>query len=199
MGLKKRRGRKRVYSHAGDLFSIDCPSDDADGFESVGTLDENIEAYQSWIYSPAFKRATQVVYLLKVTPTASSYAYLFCTDPRLSAVEVYRVDKARFQIEFIFRDSKQFLGLTHCQARDAQKINFQVNSVLLTLNLLKVQWFQHRSLNHLNVPFSVANVKQRAFNDYLLKTFVQSSGLEQTFHKSQDQYLQCSQIGLIAT
>lgn len=198
-GPQKRRGRKRLYSHAVDLFSIDCPPDDADGFEWVATLDETIEAYQAWVYSPAFKRAIQVVYLLKVTPTASSYALLFCTDPMLSAVEVYRYYKARFQIEFIFRDSKQFLGLTHCQARDAQKLDFHINSVLLTLNLLKVQWFQHRSPDHLSVPFSVSNYKRRAFNDYLLKTFIRRSGLEPTFNKYQAPYLQCLQIGLIAT
>ena len=196
-GPQKSRGRKRLYSDAVDWFSIDCPPDHADAFEWVETVEENIELYRAWVYSPAFKRAIQVVYLLKVTDTASSYALLFCTDPMLSAIEVYRYYKARFQIEFIFRDSKQFLGLTHCQARDAQKLNFHVNSVLLTLNILKVQWFQHGKSAHPHVPFSVANYKRRAFNEYLLQTFIQRSGLEQTFNKYQDQYLQCLQIGLI--
>ena len=138
-GPQKPKGRKRLYSDAVNFYAIDSPPEHADGFEWVATVDENIEAYQAWVYSPAFKRAIQVVYLLKVTPTTSSYALLFCTDPTLSPIEVYRYYKARFQIEFIFRDSKQFLGLTHCQARDAQKLDFHINSVLLTLNLLKVK------------------------------------------------------------
>ena len=188
-----------LYSDAVDFYSIDSPPNDADGFEWVATVEENIDLYQAWVYSPAFKRAIQVVYLLKVTPKASSYALLFSTDPALSPTEVYRYYKARFQIEFIFRDSKQFLGLTHCQARDAQKLDFHVNSVLLTLNLLKVQWFQNRTDDRLNSPFSVANYKRRAFNEFLLNTFIQRSGLEQTCQKYQSQYLQCLQIGLIAS
>lgn len=197
-GPQKPRGRKRLYSDAVDFHAIDSPPNHADGFEWIETVEDHIEVYQAWVYAPAFKRAIQVVYLLKVTPTSSSYALLFCTDPALSATEVYRYYKARFQIEFIFRDSKQFLGLTHCQARDAQKLDFHVNSVLLTLNLLKVHWFQNRTPQSDNDPFSVANYKRRAFNEYLLQTFIERSGLEQTYNKFQSQYLQCLQIGLIA-
>ena len=197
-GPQKPRGRKRLYSDAVDFYAIDSPPKHTDGFEWVATVDDNIEVYRAWVYAPAFKRAIQVVYLLKTTATSSSYALLFCTDSTLPATDVYRYYKARFQIEFIFRDSKQFLGLTHCQARDAQKLDFHINSVLLTLNLLKVQWFQNRKPEHLNQPFSVANYKRRAFNEYLLQNFIQRSGLEQTYNKCQDQYLQCLQIGLIA-
>src|SRR5438128_10733374 len=39
------------------------------------------------------------------------------TDVDLDALAMYRYDKARFQIEFVFRDADQFTGLTDCQAR----------------------------------------------------------------------------------
>ena len=198
-GPQKPRGRKRLYSNAVDFHTIDSPPEDADGFEWIATVDNNIDLYQAWVYAPAFKRAIQVVYLLKVTPTSSSYALLFCTDFTLTAVDIYRYYKARFQIEFIFRDSKQFLGLTHCQARDAQKLNFHVNSVLLTLNVLKVHWFKNQTSAQQKMSFSVTNYKRRAFNQYLLQTFIERSGLEQTCDKYQSQYLQCLQIGLIAS
>ncbi|MBE0507779.1 MAG: hypothetical protein IBX50_13895 [Marinospirillum sp.] len=32
--------------------------------------------------------------------------------------------KVRFQIEFLFRDAKQFLGLNDCQARQAKVLRF---------------------------------------------------------------------------
>lgn len=197
-GPQQSKGRKRLYSESVDFQSIDSPPEHADGFEWIATVDETIDLYRAWVYAPAFKRAIQVVYLLKVTPSSCSYILLFCTDPTLAAVEVYRYYKARFQIEFIFRDSKQFLGLTHCQARDSQKLDFHVNSVLLTLNLLKVQWFKTRTGPELEQPFSVANYKRRALNEYLLKTFIVRSGLEQTFKEYETQYLQCLDIGLIA-
>lgn len=198
-GPQKSRGRKRLYSERVDFFAIDAPPEHADGFEWIATVDDENELYRAWVYSPAFNRAIQVVYLLKVTPTSCCYALLFCTDPTLSAVDVYRYYKARFQIEFIFRESKQYLGLTHCQARDAQKLDFHVNSVLLTLNLLKVQWFRTKTQSQLKQPFSVANYKRRALNEYLLHTFIERSGLEQSRDKFQSQYLQCLQIGLIAS
>ncbi len=166
-------------------------------------MDDDIDLYRAWVYSEAFKRAIQVVYLHKVTPTSSSYILLYCTDEQLSAVDVYRYYKARFLIEFIFRDSKQYLGLTHCQARDTQKLNFHVNSVLLTLNLLKVHWFNQQDTqpqkDEPKKPFSVANYKRRAFNEYFLSTFISRFGLEQTLDKSQTEYQQCLELGIIAS
>ena len=202
-GPQKPRGRKRKYAGYVNYGLIDSPPQDAAGFEFVTTVDDGIDLYRAWVYSEAFKRAIQVVYLHKVTATSSSYVLLYCTDEKLSAVDVYRYYKARFLIEFIFRDSKQYLGLTHCQARDSQKLDFHVNSVLLTLNLLKVHWFnqqaQQNQQEEPKKPFSVANYKRRAFNEYLLSTFISRLGLEQTLDKSQPEYLQCLQLGLIAS
>jgi len=48
---------------------------------------------------------------------------------------IYLYYKARFQIEFIFRDSKQFTGLADCQARDLTKLDFHFNSSLTVLKL----------------------------------------------------------------
>lgn len=200
-GPQKPRGRKRKYAGYVDYGLIDSPPKDALGFEFVATIDD-IDLYRAWVYSDAFKRAIQVVYLHKVTPTSSSYILLYCTDEDLSAVDVYRYYKARFLIEFIFRDSKQFLGLTHCQARDSQKINFHVNSVFLTLNLLKVHWFRQQAKQQQDEPkkpLSVANYKRRAFNEYWLSTFISRFDLEQTLNKSQTEYLQCLELGIIAS
>ena len=198
-GPQKPRGRKRKFAGLVDYTLIDSPPEHALGFEFVETVDDDIDLYRAWVYSEAFKRAIQVVYLHKVTPTSSSYVLLYCTDEHLSAVDVYRYYKARFQIEFIFRDSKQFLGLTHCQARDSRKLNFHINSVLLTLNLLKVHWAKNKIDGEEHKAFSVANYKRLAFNEYLLSTFISRLGLEQTLYKSQDEYQQCLELGLIAS
>ena len=196
-GPQKARGRKRTYSEAVDLTAIETPPEHADGFEWVTTAEENIEVYRAWVYAPAFKRPIQVVYLVKIAPTQFAEALLFCTDKSLSALDVYRYYRARFQIEFIFRDAKQFLGLTHCQARDSQKLDFHVNSVLMTLNVLKVHWASNQASVSIKRPFSVANYKRRASNEYLLQSFIERSGLELTCENLKSQYLQCLDIGLI--
>lgn len=197
-GPQKPRGRKRQYAGFVDYCLIDTPPEQAQGFEFVATTEEGIELYSAWVYCEAFKRPIQVVYLLKVTATTSSYALLYCTDAQLSPIDIYRYYKARFQIEFIFRDGKQYLGLTHCQARDSQKLNFHVNSVLMVLNVLKVHWFEQQCHAQSKQAFSVANYKRAAFNEHLLAKFISMLELEQTFDKSQPAYLQCLELGLIA-
>ena len=42
---------------------------------------------------------------------------------------------ARFQIEFLFRDSQQFTGLTECQARNESALDFHFNASLATLKI----------------------------------------------------------------
>ena len=64
-------------------------------------------------------------------------ALLFSTDPHLDPTALYRYDKARVQIEFLFRDSQQFVGLTHGQARRTDAITFQVNASLTAVSLSK--------------------------------------------------------------
>ncbi len=44
----------------------------------------------------------------------------------------------RFQIEFCFRDAKQFVGSTDCQARDERKLNFAFNSSFTAVNVAKI-------------------------------------------------------------
>jgi hypothetical protein len=75
--------------------------------------------------------------------------------------------KARFQIEFIFRDAKQFTGLCDAQTRDPKRLEFHFNASLTALNLAKYDT-QSRSLQPETqsqpIPFSMCNYKRLAFN-----------------------------------
>ena len=53
--------------------------------------------------------------------------------------------RLRFQIEFIFRDAKQFTGLSDCQARDAKKLDFHFNASFTALNLAKLDAHRQHS------------------------------------------------------
>jgi hypothetical protein len=101
----------------------------------------------------------------------------------------------RFQIEFIFRDSKQFTGLKDCQARDGVKLDFHFNSSLSALNVAKLQ---NRGGEARESGFSMTNQKRWAWNEYLLERFIAELGLDQTLIKSHPQYPKLCQHGLIA-
>ena len=81
----------------------------------------------------------------------------FSTDIDIDPVLLYRCYKARFQIEFIFRDARQYTGLADC-ARAAQAIDTHVNASLLTLNLAKVA-LQDQHPEGEDLRFSIASFK----------------------------------------
>jgi IS4 transposase len=56
------------------------------------------------------------------------YVVLFSTDLELSARLIVEYYKARFSIEFIFRDAKQFAGFSDCQSREKQVLHFHFNA-----------------------------------------------------------------------
>ena len=103
----------------------------------------------------------------------------------------------RFEIEFIFRDAKQFTGLGDCQARDAQKLAFHFNASLTALNLAKLNAWQQHSGQEPSV-FRVASVKRRMLNHHLLDRFIANLDLEPTQIKSHPNYLNLCNYGIIA-
>lgn len=94
-------------------------------------------------------------------------AVLFSTDVALHALRLYRYYKARFQIEFLFRDAKQFAGLSDCQARAKAKLDFHFNASLRAVTFAKLEArHQHGHRDH---AFSMARLKRRAFNQHLIE------------------------------
>lgn len=53
---------------------------------------------------------------------------LASTDTAPEGKELYRLYRVRFQIEFSFRDAKQFTGLLNCQARDSEEKQGEMSS-----------------------------------------------------------------------
>ena len=61
------------------------------------------------------------------TPTPRP-TILFATVPEMAPEQIYRTCRDRFPSEFNFRDAKQHLGLTACQARTAARHHFHVKN-----------------------------------------------------------------------
>ena len=96
----------------------------------------------------------------------------FCTDTEMSAKDVLDFYRTRFQIEFCYRDSKQFTGLTDCQSRDLDKLHFHFNASLTSVNLAKVKALEK------GVPLSMASVKVLCHNYFLMQRFISVLGIE---------------------
>jgi len=109
--------------------------------------------------------------------------------------------KARFQIEFIFRDAKQFAGLCDAQTRQSQTLDFHFNASLSALNLAKYE-DQLRSTKDNPKPslstFSMASYKRVAFNDHLLERFISMLDLNPSLIKSHPNYENLCSYGIIA-
>jgi len=160
-GEQKPRGAKRKYA---DKIKFD----DLSRFEYAGEVDKDIHLYTLVVNSVKLKCNIRLVYVLNLrNKDKPGYALLFSTDTDMDAATVYRYYKARFQIAFIFRDAKQFTGLSHCQAREQDCLDFHFNAAFSALNLAKVDAYRSFGYN-LATPFSMATQKMVYFNEHLL-------------------------------
>ena len=135
--------------------------------------------------------------LIKTVNQKIQTALLFSTDTELSAWEIYRLYKARFQIEFLFRDAKQFTGLLDCQARGQAALHFHFNASMTALNLLKLEDRQLTEGNPRSV-ISIASWKIRKFNEHLLEHFSSMLGLDFSLIKSSPEFETLCNYGAIA-
>jgi hypothetical protein len=74
-------------------------------------LEDGVYLYTAVVWSVSLKRKVRLAYLLKEHQGRRSYVVLFSTDLDIDPVFLYRCYSARFQIEFVFRDARQFTGL----------------------------------------------------------------------------------------
>ena len=106
-------------------------------FERVQSEDDDVVLYHQVLNHVHLRRNLRVV--LVVDTRTQRRAVLFSTDTDLDAQTLYRGYKARFQIEFLFRDAKQFASLSACQARSQAKLHFHFNASMSALALGKLE------------------------------------------------------------
>lgn len=66
------------------------------------------------------------------------YVLLASTDEQQAASQIAHYYHLRFQIELLFRDAKQFTGLTQCQARSDEKLDYHLNASLSGVNVARL-------------------------------------------------------------
>lgn len=189
----KRRGAHRKYDgkvHWQDLSR----------FESLGTLPEaqHVHLYTAVLWHVTLKRKLRVVVLInRKDPNKPRFIVLASTDLALDGHKLVQLYGARFQIEFLFRDSKQFTGLSDCQARTQAALSFHFNASLATLNLVRAQELNAPS-DEESQAFSMASWKQRKFNERLLELFIEKLALDPSWVKNHPAYHELRTYGAIA-
>jgi hypothetical protein len=193
-GVQKPRGAKRKYDGKVQLRDLTRLS-------HVRQLESGLDLYTLVVWHVSLKRQIRIAAVVDTRKAGKTgVALLFSTDIELDAERILDYYKARFQIEFIFRDAKQFTGLCDAQTRQAQSLDFHFNAALSALNLAKYE-DQLRS-NHDNQKpslstFSMASYKRVAFNDHLLERFISMLELNPTLIKSHPNYQNLRFYGII--
>jgi len=134
------KGRTRLYE--GKVCF-----DNLDRWQSAGVhpVHESVSLYTQVLYSKRFRRKLRVVLLLH--KPSQKYVLLASSDTNQAAIEVAFYYHLRYQIELLFRDAKQFTGLTHCQARSDVKLDYHLNASLSTLNVARLMLLADESLH----------------------------------------------------
>ena len=117
-----------------------------------------IDTYQLTLWHTDFPQPLNVVILVKTDSRThkSSHVVLFSTDLALSAAQIVDYYSLRFQIEFNFRDAKQYWGLEDFMNVSPTTVTNAANLAFLMLNLSAVLLPAHRQQQP---DFSVFDLK----------------------------------------
>ena len=189
---KKGRGRPRKYSGKVDFNNLDM------NYFSIVQDSENDKIFSAIVYSKALMRNINLAVVFNRKKKGWAHKLYFSTDLNLTPELILTYYKNRFQIEFIYRDAKQFSGLHDCQARSENKLNFHFNLSLSTINIAKIShWL---SIPKKDRPaFSMANVKTMYHNQLLLERFFNVFGIPPNKAKNNKRIRELITYGTIAS
>jgi len=108
-----------------------------------------LRALALWVYAPKYG----VLRLVVTRNRHGNYEYIVSNDLQADLTTLVQRKRSRWEVETIFRDSKQFAGLGACQCWVNQAMVRHVAFVLLTFAVLQM-------LRH-NPQETVASVKER--------------------------------------
>ena len=149
-------GRPRVKGDKIDVRNIDISKvNELDLGETKG------KAYALKAWCKSLHRVVSLV--IHELPNGSQRLY-FCTDESMDGRDVVEYYTTRFQEEFCFRDTKQSLGLTDCQARDKRKLEFAFNSSFTALNVAKIMCKE--------LGTSIGRLKAKMINAYYAQRII---------------------------
>jgi hypothetical protein len=186
------RGRRKEFDGKIDLKNVSTQH-----FNILKSDDEEI-VYEGIAHVRCLKRWCRIVIIntLKDGKVDKAFVY-FSTDKDMLGQIVYQYYKLRYQIEFLFRDAKNHLGLEDSQSRQEKALDFHFNITFSTLNIAK-------ALHWLAVPkeqrgaFSIQNIKTQYINQLLLDRLISIYGKDPSVEKNNPKIRELYNFGAIA-
>ena len=164
-----KRGRPKVYGDRVDIRNLDM---NAFVSEDITSDDKVVTLYSAVVWSAGLKRKVKVVIVDCLEPGRKTQErkVFFSTDTSMSARDIMDIYRTRFQIEYLYRDAKQFTGLAHCQSRKRESLDFAFNMSLSSVNVARA------FARSCGVHLSVSNVKTLIHNADMIQRFIRMSG-----------------------
>ena len=147
-------GRPKQYGKKVDVSKMDEKY-----LKSTSTKDNlRTDIYQGTLYNKEFAFALNVVIILKTNllTQAQAHVILFSTDLKLDYEKLIKFYSLRFQIEFNFRDAKQYWGLEDFMNIKETAVTNAVNLSFFMVNFSHGLLHSHRRKNQ---DFSVLDLK----------------------------------------
>ena len=132
----RKRGRPQKFAGKVDLKNLDM-SIFKEEYSVDGRLVYKLYTADVWAVSLGREVRVVIVDYLDSDKKTQTRKVFFSTDLSLSARDIFDIYRTRFQLEFVFRDAKQFTGLTHCQARNKEALAFAFNASLSSVNVAR--------------------------------------------------------------
>lgn len=147
-GPTPRLGKKIDYAHLPAEYLVQATTEDG-----IRT-----DIYQARLWNKEFPIPLNVVIIHKTVLKTQTVAHsvLFSTDLELAFDKLIEYYKLRFQIEFNFRDAKQYWGLEDFMNVEQTPVTNTANLSMLMVNLSQLLLNRYRSLDP---AFSVLDLK----------------------------------------
>lgn len=187
-----KRGRPKVFDGRVNFKKMNM-----DHFQLV-VEEENKKVYEAIVHSRSLKRWVKCVVVVTVLDTGKERReILFSTDLTMTAKEIIENYRLRFQIEFLYRDAKQFVGLTQGQSRSKIKIHNHVNMSLTAVSIAKaIHYFNTDIVD--KKPFSLSSIKTQYFNKMYLYKIISCFGINVETDINSEDMTQLENFGCIA-
>jgi len=167
----RKPGRPRLYAGKVSLH-------DFSRWDALPWADECM-VYTVVAYSVRLKRQVRVVAV--VWPGSRRTEVLFSTLITMTAATIIALYRARFSMEFPFRDGKQFAGLSECQSRRVEALHFHWNMAMMAVSAARLSQVQDQRAGPL--VFSMEDEKRRAYNAFFAERILSILTVDQTDQK----------------
>ena len=160
-------------------------------------------------YSVGLKRQVRVVAVIWPGSRSSRTEVLFSTSITMTAATTIALYRARFSMEFPFRDGKrpsvvnravlaktQFAGLSDCQSRQVEALHFHWNMALMAVSAARLGQLHDQRAGPL--VFSMEDEKRRAYNEFFAARILSILTLEQSDQKREDLLADLLLLGVMA-